>query len=147
MKSLILLAIMVVLSGCNPQTSASDKLKSCLVSTEQTILLRQMTASTKTKEAFEVCRQSNDESYCRGLYFDANRVVRQCMKEAGYSFIDMDFYSSRKENPYSKGDIWHGGELRKGVCEWEGYKNPECYQPTLWFKLTNWWWAFREGEG
>lgn len=139
---------LIALSGCDPQT-ASDGLKSCLSSTEQTILLRQVTAAPKLKEGLEFCRsvQNNSEGYCRGLYLNANKVVRQCMKQAGYSFIDMDFYRSRKVNPYKIGDWEHGGELRDGVCSWEEYEQPECYQPTLWFQLEHWRWAFREGTG
>ena len=146
------------LAGCNLQTPASDSLESCLASSEQTILLRQLNAPPKLKELFSSCRQVSDklphltgrhgtgEGYCRALFFNANKAVRQCMKDAGYSFIDMDFYISRKENPYRTGDWEHGGELKEGMCSWEAYENPECYQRTLWFKLEHWW-AFREGTG
>jgi tetratricopeptide (TPR) repeat protein len=34
------------------------------------------------------------ESYCRGLYLNANGAVRQCMNERGYIFLDEDFYRS-----------------------------------------------------
>jgi hypothetical protein len=147
MKNLIIgIVALMALSGCDPQTT-SDNLKSCLSSTEQTILLRQVTAATKLKEQFEYCRSIQNESYCRGLYLDANQVVRQCMKDRGYSFIDIDFYRSRKVNPYKIGDWEHGGELRDGMCGWDQYEQPECYQPTLWFQLEHWRWAFREGTG
>lgn len=113
MARLLLAPISVLgLASCNLQTPASDSLESCLASSEQTILLRQLNAPPKLKELFKSCRQVSDklphmtgrhgtgEGYCRALFFDANKAVRQCMKDAGYSFIDMDFYISRKENPY-----------------------------------------------
>lgn len=138
--------MMVALSGCDPQTSTSDTLNNCFASSERTVLLRQMTADSKTKELFKSCRRTDDETHCRGLYFDANKLVRQCMRDKGYSFIDMDFYRSRHENPYSRGDEEHGGDLKERMCSWEDYANPKCYQSTLLFKLEHWW-AFRNGTG
>jgi hypothetical protein len=159
MKTLIIgIVALIALSGCDPQT-ASHTLKSCFAASEQTTLLRQLTAPPEIKEQFKSCRQTSDtllhttdrrgnaEGYCRALYFDANQAVQQCMKDAGYSFIDMDFYISRKENPYRIGDWEHGGELKEGMCTWEDYEEPKCYQPTLWFQMEHWRWAFREGKG
>ena len=97
-----------------------------------------MTSDPKTKELFEVCRRAQgDQTYCRGLYFDANNLIRRCMMDKGYSFIDMDFYRSRNENPYSIGDWEHGGELKEGMCSWEMYADRKCYQQSLLFLNYN----------
>jgi len=138
--------IVLVLAGCDPlQSSSSDILKSCLASTEQTILLRLLSATDKTKEAFNDCRKIfANESYCRGLYLNANGAVRQCMKEAGYTFIDPDFYLSRNETPPNWLSVFKSEEPKAEVCGCDQYEEPNCYQRTWWFKLTHFWWAFRE---
>jgi hypothetical protein len=132
------------LAGCDGIQGPSDRLASCLASTEQTILLRQLSLTGKAKETFESClKMTTNENFCRGLYLNANGAVRQCMKEAGYIFLDMDFYLSHDENPYEVGDVIRGGKLKEGVCNWEKYQDPSCYHPSWWFKITHWW-AFKE---
>lgn len=135
---LLILAMAFALAACD---DSSDKLRSCLASTEQTVLLRQVNQNPKAKENFELCRTEMNmgENYCRGLYLNANGLVRQCMKDAGYSFIDPDFYLSRGETPWIDDRT-----TKQGVCGWPQYDQPNCYQPTLWFQLTNWW-AFKKG--
>jgi hypothetical protein len=135
------LSMAFTLAACD---DSSEKLKSCLASTEQTILLRQVTQNEKRKKDFESCRTDMGENYCRALYLNANGLVRQCMKDGGYSFIDPDFYLSRGENPWRPDGMVKEG--LEGLCGWEQYDKPNCYQPTLWFQLTNWW-AFRKGAG
>ena len=130
----------VTLIGCDGMQNSSDKLTSCLASAEQTVLLRQLSLTGKTREAFEYCREMRTgESFCRGLYLNANGVVRQCMNEAGYLFLDQDFYMSHNENPYKVGNPAQGGEIKDGVCGWEKYQDPNCYHRTWWFKITHWW--------
>jgi hypothetical protein len=61
--SCLLLGLITLLglADRNPQTLASDSLESCLASSEQTILLRQLNAPPKTKEQFESCREVSDD--------------------------------------------------------------------------------------
>jgi hypothetical protein len=115
------------------QNSASSKLESCLASTEQIILLRQMTMTGASRENFEFCRgfMGMTDSYCRGLYLNANSLVRKCMNDAGYLFLDVDFYASHGQDP-----------SKQKACVWSQYEEPKCYHWSLWSKLGHWW-AFR----
>jgi len=68
-------SIAFVLSGCG----VNDELGKCLNSTEQTIMLRQLTASPN-REMFDFCRKeqiggAQSEEFCRGLYLNANAPV------------------------------------------------------------------------
>jgi len=105
----------------------SKELTSCLASTEQTVLLRQLTLVGKARQDFDSCHNNEafSASFCRGLYLNANRVVRECMNKAGYEFIDADLYLSHNETP-RKSDQ----EAKEGVCSWQQYKDPNCYRRT-----------------
>src|SRR5262249_1879802 len=107
----------------------------------------QVTQNEKGKEDFESCRRNNmGENFCRALYLNANQLVRQCMKGGGYSFIDPDFYLSRGESPWGPDGRAKEGLEGVSMCGWSQYDKPNCYQPTLWFQLTNWW-VLRKGTG
>jgi len=83
-RTLVIIAIAVGLAGCRQQETL-ENLKSCIASSEQTVLLRQLTA--KNREAFENCRAiPNNERHCQALYLNANGAVRECMKQKGYIF-------------------------------------------------------------
>jgi hypothetical protein len=135
-------SVSFALIGCDGIQDPADKLKGCLASTEQTVLLRQLALSGKAKDDFEYCRKLQSEDQCRALYLNANGAVRQCMRNTGYIFSDMDFYQSHDENPFKVGNVQTGGELKDDVCTWQRYLDPTCYHNELQFKLTHWW-AFR----
>jgi hypothetical protein len=118
-----------------------ENLKSCMASSEQTVLLRQLTLTGKNREAFENCRAiPNNERHCQALYLNANGAVRECMNQKGYIFSNLDFHADHKENPYKIGDVIKGGaELKDGVCSWQQYPDPECYHNAWLFKITHWW--------
>ena len=138
-RALVIIAIAVGLAGCRQQETL-ENLKSCMASSEQTVLLRQLALTDKDREAFENCRAiPNNERHCRALYLNANGAIRECMKQKGYIFSDLDFYADHKENPYKIGDVIKGGELKDGVCSWQQYQDPECYHSAWLFKITHWW--------
>ena len=105
------IAVSVLLSGCG-----EEQLSSCLASTEQVILLRQMAMTSKQKESLNFCL--NDmrwgEDYCRGLYLNANTPVRVCMSEKGYTFTDAD--------------------SGFGICRFQHFRDPKCYK-SKWFLM------------
>jgi hypothetical protein len=116
--------------------SPSKELTSCLASTEQTILLRQLALTDKARESFDFCRNDGafSASFCSGLYLNSNRVVRECMNKAGYEFIDSDLYLSHNEN------LWKSdGVAKDGICSWQQYEDPNCYRRTWWFNAINGW--------
>jgi hypothetical protein len=49
MRNAIAPIALLLLAGCDPQSSASDTLERCFASSEQAILLRQLTASSEEK--------------------------------------------------------------------------------------------------
>ena len=113
-----------------------------MASSEQKVLLGQLTLTGKNREAFENCRAiPNNDRHCQALYLNANGAVRECMKQKGYIFSDLDFYADHKKNPYKIGDVIKGGELKDGVCSRQQYQDPECYH-NVWLYKTTHWWAF-----
>jgi hypothetical protein len=134
-----LATISVAIAGCDDTLNSAEKLKGCIASTEQTVLLRQLALGGKAKESFDACPVMYGITYCRGLYLNANGVVRQCMNDAGYIFSDIDFYLTRKENPYKTGNINVGGTLKDGICSWENYQDPICYHFRWLFVINNPW--------
>lgn len=137
-RSVPLLAL--TLAGCDDVQRTSEPLARCLASTEQTVLLRQLNLRDEVKKVFEFCRTTTkNDAGCQALYLNANVPVQQCMKDAGYTFLDIDFYLQHKENPYKVGDVMKGGELKDDVCDWQKYQDASCYHRTWWFKLTHWW--------
>jgi hypothetical protein len=105
------IAAFLLLSGCG-----DEELSSCLASTEQLILQRQMTMTPKQKENLNFCIDDMHAApdFCRGLYLNANIPVRTCMSEKGYTFTD-----------------WDSGF---GVCGWQHFRDPQCYK-SKWFLM------------
>jgi hypothetical protein len=101
----------LLLSGCGEQ-----ELSSCLASTEQVILLRQMAMTPKQKEILDYYISNLwGADTCRATYLNANGPVRICMADNGYTFTD--------ENSGF------------GVCRYEHFRNPKCYQ-SKWFLMV-----------
>jgi hypothetical protein len=134
-----LAALTGTLANCDDTQGSLDALKSCTAATEQTVLLRQMTMADNIRKQFDYCRQYYGDKPCRGLYLDADGAVGQCMKDAGYIFLDSDFYVSHGQSPYKTGNMNKGGELRDDVCSWRRYQESSCYHRAALFKLTHWW--------
>jgi hypothetical protein len=145
---LAVLAATVALSltGCDPGPAPEAVLRSCLASTEQTILLRQLALSGTEKEKFESCKNRpiptyvrpgtlSTINYCRVVYLDANDPVRQCMSERGYIFLDLSSYG------HFKGYLTADSRVKPGltVCDLEQYQQASCYYDSLMFKLRSWW--------
>jgi hypothetical protein len=107
----LVIALALFLTGCGEQ-----ELSSCLLSTEQLILLRQMAMTPKQKEALDFCiiKQGLGVDMCRATYLNANVPVRVCMAEKGFTFTDVD--------------------SGFGVCRYEHFRDPECYQ-SKWFLM------------
>ena len=80
----MVLLLGVPLFGCG---SVDEGLSQCLSSTEQTVLLRQLTLPTKEREFFDECRQTLPRNYCTATYLDANGLARKCMKARGYTEV------------------------------------------------------------
>jgi hypothetical protein len=95
------------ITGCDDVRDPSNHLKSCLAATEQTILLRQLTLTGEKKKLFESCRAR--EAECRYSWLDAENLVLPCMYDAGYIFLDQDFYLSHNQNSYKTGNSMQGG--------------------------------------
>jgi hypothetical protein len=93
----------LLLSACG----AEDELAKCLSANEQTILLRQIALTGERKMAFDYCQQlwPSGEN-CRALYLDADTLVRTCMKGAGYTFINVDYYFAYGKSPYISALKW-----------------------------------------
>ncbi len=100
----------LLLSGCGEQ-----ELSSCLASTEQVVLLRQMAMTPEQKKQLDLCVSNRrDEDYCRGLHLNADTPVRICMADKGYTFTNED--------------------SGFGVCRFFNFRDPKCYQ-SKWFLM------------
>jgi hypothetical protein len=53
---LTLTTISVAVASCDDGLNSAEKLKGCLASTEQTVLLRKLALSGKDKQSFDGCR-------------------------------------------------------------------------------------------
>lgn len=95
-----------LLPGCS-----EEKLNACAASTEQTLLLRQLTLTDDQKQGFERCLAGTaGRNACRIIYLDADNALTQCMSEKGYA-------------------------LRRGAADCKSYYDSKCYAPTWLWKL------------
>jgi hypothetical protein len=95
LRRVTIMGLCFLLAGCGEQ-----KLAGCLSQSEQSILMRQMALVPVAKQELDRCFQRNTVGYCRGLYRNANDLVAQCMKGAGYSYADgkCDGMTTKKES-------------------------------------------------
>jgi hypothetical protein len=88
-----------------------------MASSEQKVLLGQLTLTGKNREAFENCRAiPNNDRHCQALYLNANGAVRECMKQKGYIFSDLDFYADHKKTPTRSGTSLKAVNSRMGYA-------------------------------
>jgi hypothetical protein len=94
-----------MLSACG-----EDDLSRCVASTEQTIMLRQMTLVGQEKVGFERCLEKTTygRDYCKALWLNADTAVMSCMERQGYTFTNT--------------------ESGFGLCGYSDWENPECYR-------------------
>jgi hypothetical protein len=100
-----------VLTGCLALAGCGEKeLSSCIASTEPIILLRQMTLTSKAREAFDKCLNERQmgRDYCKALWLGADTAAGDCMAQQGYTFTSTD--------------------SGFGFCGFSNYEDPKCYQ-------------------
>ena len=69
------------------------------------------------------------------------------MRDAGYWFVNGDFYLYYGESPYTNGSLnpFYGGQQKPDVCDWRDYQEAHCYHEKTWFFLTHPW-MWRPGD-
>lgn len=84
MRLVPIFLVFLALPGCGEREATV-----CSVSAEQTVLLRQIAVTGETKTSFDQCIQAKrGEKYCRIIWLDADGLMRKCMSDRGFSFIE-----------------------------------------------------------
>jgi hypothetical protein len=86
--------------------------------------------------------------FCKALYLDANHLVGDCMRDAGFWFENADLHLYYGHSPYKNGSLtFYDGDEIAEVCDPTDYEKPECYHERVRFVLKHpWTWRGESAE-